>query len=356
MNLMKKYEELMRKCIEEASKYRFEVMPNPMVAAIIYDEKNDSEIALGVHKKYGEHHAERDAILNNQECDFSDKTLIVNLEPCSHSGKTPPCADLIIEKGFKKVVIGMLDPNPLVSGKGILKLQNAGIEVIIDVLKQECEELNKVFIKNITTKMPFVTIKTATTLDSKIATVTSESKWISDETSRQFVQNLRTQHSAILSGSGTVLADNPALTCRIDGARNPARIIIDRQGKISFDYKVFHDNNTKIFLATSNMDRIFPDNVTAIPFSNFNSLFLKLYEHGICSILVETGKATLSAIVKQGLADEIYKFMAPKIFGTGLDFVGEIGVFKINECVNLEFIETKKLNNDILIRAKFINN
>ena len=136
-------------CIKNAAKYRFDVAPNPMVAAIVYDENQDKIISMGVHKKYGENHAERNAILEAQDCDFSDKTLIVNLEPCSHHGNTPPCADLIIEKGFKKVVIGMFDPNPKVSGSGIMKLKNAGIEVVTGVLEDECKELNKVFAQNL---------------------------------------------------------------------------------------------------------------------------------------------------------------------------------------------------------------
>ena len=161
--MMKKYEELMRLCLEQAQKYRFEVAPNPMVGAIVYDEKEDKIISQGVHEKYGENHAERNAILAASDCDFSDKTLIVNLEPCTHQGKTPPCVDLIIEKGFKKVVIGTYDPNPLVCSQGVMKLKNAGIEVITGVLEDECKELNKVFIKNEMTGQEFFLLQTILT-------------------------------------------------------------------------------------------------------------------------------------------------------------------------------------------------
>ena len=352
--MMKKYEELMRLCIESASKYRFEAAPNTMVSAIIYDEREDKIISQGVHRKYGENHAERDAVEKAGDCDFSDKTMIVNLEPCAHQGKTPPCADLIVEKGFKKVVIGTYDPNPLVCGQGILKIKNAGIEVVTGVLEDECKELNKVFIKNVTKKMPYVLVKIATTLDSKIVTAGGESKWITGEASREYVQKLRSQHFAILSGSGTVLADNPALTCRIKGERTPDRVIIDRHGKISFDYQVFRDDGARVFLATNNLNRDFPKNVTPVEFANFRDLFSKLYNSGIYSILVETGKTILTAIIKQEMADELYKFVSPKIFGTGLDFIGNLGVYKINEAYKLKFCDMEKVDEDVLIKAKFL--
>lgn len=352
--MIKKYEELMKICLEEAIKFRFNVALNPMVCAIVYDEANDKIISKGVHKKYGENHAERNAIIEAGDIDFSDKTLIVNLEPCSHQGKTPPCADLIIEKGFKKVVIGMHDPNPLVCSQGAMKLKNAGIEVISGILENECKELNKVFIKNITKKMPYVTVKIATTFDSKIVTTGGESKWVTGEASRAYVQKLRAEHFGILSGSGTVLADNPALTCRIKGERSPERIIIDRHGKIPFDYQVFKDDGVRVFLATHNLERDFPSNVTPVEFANFRDLFAKLYNKGVYSILVETGKTILTTLIKQEMADEIYKFVSPKIFGTGLDFIGNLNVFKINECYKLEFREMEKVEEDILIKAKFL--
>ena len=352
--MIKKYEELMRICLDDAKNYRFETAPNPMVCAIVYDEKEDRIISKGVHKKYGDNHAEVNAIENAGNIDFSDKTLIVNLEPCAHEGKTPPCADLIVRKGFKKVVFGMYDPNPLVCSQGAMKLKNAGIEVIPGILEDECRELNKVFIKNITKKLPYVTIKIATTFDSKIVTAGGESKWITGESAREYVQKLRSKHFGILSGSGTVLADNPALTCRIKGFRSPYRIIIDRHGKIPFDYQVFCDDGVKIFLATNNLERDFPKNVTPVEFANFRDLFSKLYNFGVYSILVETGKTILTALLKQEMADEIYKFCAPKIFGTGMDFVGDLSVFKINEAIKLDFKEMQKIGDDALIRAKFL--
>lgn len=350
---MQKYEALMRKCMEYAVKFRFEVAPNPMVGAIVYDEKKDEIISLGAHKKYGQAHAEVDAINQAIGCDFSDKTLIVNLEPCCHRGKTPPCCDLIIEKGFKKVVIGARDLNPLVSSCGIKKLQEAGIEVVADVLADECVQFNKVFFKNILKKSPFVMAKTAFTLDSKIATSTGESKWITGEASRGVVQKLRSEHFAILSGSGTVLADNPRLNVRLEGAKSPDRIIIDRFGKIPFDYNVFLNDGCRVFLVTKNFERDFPKNVIPVEFENFEQLFLKLYrDFNIFSIFVETGQKTLSAILEENLIDELYCFVAPKIFGAGVDFVSNLGIEKIENALELEFFDVQKVGADILIKSK----
>ena len=174
---MQNYEKYMQKCFELAKMGEGNVSPNPLVGCVVLD-KNGNEISTGYHKKYGESHAERDALLKLAENDAVGGTLIVNLEPCSHYGKTPPCADLIVERGLKKVVIAMRDVNPIVAGNGIKKLQNAGIEIVEGVLEKEAKELNEIFIKNMQEQKLFVSLKTATTLDGKIATKTGSSKWI----------------------------------------------------------------------------------------------------------------------------------------------------------------------------------
>ena len=236
---MNNYNNLMKKCFSLAKKARGKNMPNPFVGAIVYDEEKKEIISFGYHEKYGEAHAEVNAI-KNANGNTKEKTLIVNLEPCSHFGKTPPCADLIIKSGFKKVVIAMIDPNPKVQNNGIRKLKEAGIEVIVGVLEKEAKELNKIFIKNILYKKPYVMLKTATTLDGKIATKTNKSKWITNETSRLEVQKLRSSYQAIMTGTGTVLADNPQLNVRLKGKKSPSRIIFDPNNKLSVDYKVFN--------------------------------------------------------------------------------------------------------------------
>lgn len=348
------YENLMEKCLKAAEPYRFQAAPNPLVGAIIYDEANGKILSTGAHKKYGEPHAEVNAISAlGEDFDFSDKTLIVNLEPCSHFGKTPPCADLIVKKGIKRVVIGTLDPNEKVKGRGVQILKNAGIEVITGVLEDKCKEFNKVFFKNITKKLPYVLIKSAITLDSKIATESGASKWITGEIARGEVQKLRGEFFGIMSATGTILADNPRLNCRIEGKKSPDRIILDRFSKIPFDFNVFKDDGTRVFLFTNNFNGNFPKNVIPLEFSGFLDMFKKLYEYGIYSIFVEGGKTLVTELIKANLADELYLFIAPKIFGKGLDFIGEMGVNSIDEAKKLKFLPPLQFGEDILIRGKF---
>ena len=205
---MKQYDLLMKKCIELAKQAQGETSPNPLVGCIVLNDIGEI-ISTGYHKKYGENHAERDALLKLD--DAKNCTLIVNLEPCSHYGKTPPCADLIIEKGVKRVVYGMKDVNPIVAGNGLKKLIDAGIEVIGPILEDECRKLNEIFIKNQVEHKTFVALKTATTIDGKIATSTNDSKWITSDFAREEVRNIRKRYDAILTSSSTILADNPTM-------------------------------------------------------------------------------------------------------------------------------------------------
>ena len=216
--------EYMKIALELAKKGCGFVNPNPMVGAVIV--KGDEMIGMGYHEKYGNLHAERNAILS---CKKSPKgaTLYVTLEPCCHYGKTPPCTEAIIESGISKVVIGSSDPNPLVQGQGVNILRNNGIKVIENVLKEECDEINKAFFHYIKTKTPYVVMKYAMTIDGKIATYTGKSKWVTGEEARQNVHKDRHKYSAIMVGVGTVLADNPMLNCRIEECKNPIRIICD---------------------------------------------------------------------------------------------------------------------------------
>jgi len=238
------YDKYMKKCIKLALKADGKTLPNPLVGCVVLD-KDGKELSTGYHSAYGMPHAEADALnkLNNDEA--IGATLIVNLEPCSHHGKTPPCVDLIIQKGIKKVVIGMKDPNPLVAGDGIEKCKKAGIEVIENVLYDDSVKLNEVFIKNMTKKSCFVVIKTATTLDGKIATKTGSSKWITSQNARSEVQKIRNRYDAILTTSSTVIADNPSMTCTAKGGKNPIKIILDRELKTDFNSKIYNSSGEK---------------------------------------------------------------------------------------------------------------
>ena len=359
--MLSKYEKLMKKCLVLAKQGEGKVSPNPLVGAIIFDD-DFNIISKGCHAKYGENHAERNAILNTN-CNLKGKSLIVNLEPCSHYGKTPPCADLIIQRGIKKVIIGMIDPNPIVSGNGIKKLKQAGIEVLTGILEDECKILNEIFIKNQTQNLPFITIKTATTLDGKIATKTGNSKWITDEFSRNEVQKLRNKYDAILTSSSTVLIDNPSLTCRLKNGKNPIRIIIDTNLKTSPEANVYKNDGTKVIIITTE-NRKNHDNIKYIQCPSKNSMIdlaqavKLLYNEGIKSILVEAGAKLNNAFIQENIADKLIQFIAPKILSDNTAFSFSEGCSRKNilECNDLKLLSTKKLKSDIMVVGYFCKN
>ena len=346
----KKYEKLMRRCFSLAKRSKGKNMPNPYVGAIVYDEIEDKIISEGYHKEYGKAHAEVNAI-KNAKGNTKNKTIIVSLEPCSHFGKTPPCADLIIKSGFKKAVVALVDVNPKVRMNGIKKLQEAGIEVVLGVLEKEAQELNKVFIKNILTKKPYVMLKTATTLDSKIATEEKKSKWITNEKSRNYVQKLRSEYQAIMSASGTILADNPRLNVRLKNKKSPTRIIFDPNNKIPLNYNVFKADGARIILINNSKIEV-PNYIEKISFTNFDELFKKLYEMKIYSMMVESGAGFNSELLKNNEVDEINQFVAPKIFGSGMNFVQNLVCKEVDDCIKLKDIKIKKFDDDILINGK----
>lgn len=289
------YENYMTKCIQLAHSGEGNVSPNPLVGCVVLD-KDGNEISTGYHAKYGENHAERDALLKLKNGEEKGGTLIVNLEPCSHYGKTPPCTDLIIERGIKRVVIGMRDVNPKVDG--IKKLKSAGIEVIDGVLEKECKQLNEIFIKNMTQNKPFIAIKTATTLDGKIATSNGSSKWITSENARHEVKKIRNRYDAIMTTSATILADNPTMEHR-------KKIILDRELKIDSTAKIYQSGEIHVY--NKNNTPVI-DNKLDLEF-----IFNYAYEQGIKSILIESGGILNGEALK--FADKIYHFIAPKITG-----------------------------------------
>ncbi|MBQ9688124.1 bifunctional diaminohydroxyphosphoribosylaminopyrimidine deaminase/5-amino-6-(5-phosphoribosylamino)uracil reductase RibD [bacterium] len=310
---------LMRKCIRLARKGEGMTSPNPMVGCVVLD-KNGKIIATGYHKKYGDKHAEADALSKIEK--GAGDTLVVNLEPCSHFGKTPPCADLIIEKGIKRVVVGMRDVNPIVAGNGIKKLKSAGIEVFEGVLEDECRKLNEVFIKNMTEKRAFVALKTATTLDGKIAAYNGDSKWITSEKARQHVQKIRNMYDAILTSSTTVINDNPQMTCRINPKKDLVKIVVDRELKTDFSMEIYKQGRVLVAVDEElKLDKDFeaPTNVELIKCKCHNKkldieeLLQKAYEQGIRSVLVEAGGKLNGEFVERRLVDKIYQFVAPKI-------------------------------------------
>lgn len=346
---MADYIKLMRKCLILAKKGRGNVSPNPMVGCVVLD-KTENIISTGYHHKYGKNHAERDALLKLKNGEEKGGTLIVNLEPCSHYGKTPPCADLIVERGLKKVIIGCKDNNPKVNGGGIEKLKKAGIEVEIGILESECRKLNEVFFTDHEQKRIFVALKTATTIDGKISTKTGDSKWITSENSRNYAKKLRTYYDAILTSSSTVLADNPSM-------KHKLKVVLDRKLKTDFNSNIYKQGNV-IVITEENTAKKMPDNIELItcPVKNeefdLEALLKILYNQGIKSIFVECGEKLAGNFVQHNLVDKIYQFIAPKILNDNAGrscFGGKESIKLISGCKNYNVYSLKKIGTDVLI-------
>ncbi len=353
----------MKRALELAKLGEGYTSPNPLVGAVIV--KKGKIIGEGYHEKHGENHAEVNAFLNAKE-NVKGADMFVTLEPCSHQGKTPPCADRIVKEGINRVFIGMKDPNPLVAGRGIEILEKNGIEVKSGVLEKEAKELNEIFIKYITKNKPFCILKTAMSLDGKIATSTGDSKWISNEKSRNHVHQLRHRVSGIMVGIGTVLADDPMLTTRLENkkGKDPHRIIVDTEGKIPLDSKILNlKSDSKTIIATT--EKISSEKIRSLedkdaevvisPLKNnkvdLNYLFDYLAKMGIDSILVEGGSTLNESLLKENLIDKVITFIAPKIIGGSnakTPVAGE-GFKYVKDAVNLENIKTKYFDEDIMI-------
>ena len=328
-------EQYMRMCFELAKQGEGSVLPNPMVGCVVLD-KNGNMVSKGYHKKYGENHAERDALLKMQNNEAEGGTLYVNLEPCSHYGKTPPCVDLIIERKIKKVVIAMRDPNPKVDG--LSKLREAGIEVVEGVLEEEAKFLNRVFIKNITQKLPYVVLKTATTMDGKIATKTGDSKWITSDEARKEVYRMREEFDCILTSSNTVIADNPTMAHKF-------KCVLDKDNRTSKDAKIYQQG--EIYVANGVNTPLKDGNL------DLRAVLDELYRRGVCTVFVECGGKLAGAFLRENLIDEIYQFIAPKIVNDNLAkscFDGE-NVEKIADCKKFRIYETQLIDNDVLIKT-----
>lgn len=337
------------------------VSPNPLVGCVI--TRNDKIIGAGFHAKYGEEHAEINAINSSQES-LEGATLYVNLEPCSHYGNTPPCVDRIINEKIKRVVIGTLDINPVVNGKGIKKLKSAGIEVKAGVLEKECEELNKFFFKYIAKKLPYITLKAATTLDGKIADVNAKSEWISSEESRKYVHSLRNKYDAVLIGANTALIDNPLLTVRHIEGRNPWRVVLDPELKLPVDLSLFRknfDQRTIIVLCEKGLKKkrkltqlensgvkIIEAKRSDNNFINLKSLIRELAKINITSLLVEGGSKILTSFIKEKLFDDLILFISPKMLGDGVSVVQNLGISSIKKTLNMKLKKCDVLDNDIV--------
>lgn len=373
VNIMEQEENYMRYALELAKKGIGYVNPNPLVGAVLV--KENQIIGEGYHKKFGGLHAEREAFQNTKES-ANGATLYVTLEPCCHYGKTPPCTDVIIESGVSKVVIGCSDPNPKVAGKGIEQLKKHGIQVQVGVLRKECEELNRIFFHYIKTKTPYVLMKYAMTLDGKIATVIGESKWITGEKAREEVQRTRHQYSAIMVGIGTVIKDDPSLTCRIPNGKNPIRIICDTNLKIPLHSKVVQTaKEVETWIVTCKQERnrekemvLKEAGCTLLSFSPkkqekegenkmgipLKELMEELGKRGVDSVLLEGGAELNASALKEGIVNRVQAYIAPTLFGgkEGKTPIGGMGVFQVEQGIHLKEVTIKNIGRDYVIEGE----
>jgi diaminohydroxyphosphoribosylaminopyrimidine deaminase/5-amino-6-(5-phosphoribosylamino)uracil reductase len=357
----------MQQAMDLAIRAQGRTNPNPMVGAVIV--KDGQVIGTGYHKQAGTPHAEVHA-LNAAGAQALGATLYVTLEPCSHFGKTPPCADALIRAGIKRVVVATSDPNPQVAGKGIGKLRQAGIEVDLGVLQHEAACLNEVFFKYIQTGLPFVALKTAMTLDGKIASRSGDSQWITGDDSRHYVHQLRNIYEAILVGIGTLLKDDPRLNTRleIENTRDPVRIIIDTNLDLppaSNIARTSHEQRTLVFCSTNiNKERkgrledlgieIIRLDIDSdlIPLETVIKILGKM---GICSLLVEGGGEINAYLLQHQLIDKVYWFLAPKIIGgrQAPSPIGGQGIELMKDALELKTMEIKRFARDFLITGYF---
>jgi diaminohydroxyphosphoribosylaminopyrimidine deaminase/5-amino-6-(5-phosphoribosylamino)uracil reductase len=358
-------ETFMKRAIALAGKGERFVSPNPMVGAVIV--KEGRIIGEGWHRKYGGCHAEVDAIRRATE-PVDGATVYVNLEPCCHHGKTPPCVDTLLDRRFRRVVIGSIDPNPRVCGGGAEALRNRGIDVTVGVLAEECRRLNARFFKFMETGLPFITLKFAQTLDGRIATATGDARWISCTESLRFAHHLRAVHDAVLVGAGTVEADDPELTVRSVKGRIPLRVVADSALRLPTQAKVFQDQQRAktLVAATSRREpakeaQFAKMGVEVLPVEengqgggvDLKDLFRQLGSRNISSILVEGGSGIITSILRERLADRILIIVAPKILGRGTASVGDLDIRRMEDSLPLKFDAVRRRGADVVIEASF---
>lgn len=358
-------EQFMREALGLAAQARGRTSPNPMVGSVVV--KEGRVIGRGYHVRAGASHGEVMA-LEDAGADAKGATLYVTLEPCCHYGRTPPCTKTIIAAGIRRVVAGMRDPNPLVSGRGLDELRQAGLEITLPVLEAEAAALNEVFVKYITTKRPFVLLKVASSLDGKIATVTGESRWITNERSRLLVHQLRDQVDAIMVGINTVLRDDPLLTTRLPGGggHDPLRIIVDSRLRLPHEARVLTASmSASTFIATTpeapaEKRRQLEASGAKIlvvegsgPGVPLGPLMDQLGALQVTSILLEGGGELHSSALRAGIVDKVLFFIAPKILGgrTAPPAIGGEGFARLEEAVTLERMQIKPLDSDLLIEG-----
>ncbi len=362
-SMMKNSEILMKLTIQLAKRGRGRVSPNPLVGALIV--KNGSIISEGYHKKAGTEHAEVVAIKKALK-KVKGSTMYVNLEPCCHFGKTPPCTETIIKAGIKEVFIAAQDPNPLVSGKGINRLKKSGIKVFCGILENEAKELNEFYFTYIIKGRPFIILKIAQTIDGKIADIYGNSKWITNEYARRKVHSLRNEVDAILTGIGTVKKDNPEFTPRLTRKlKEPLRIVLDSNLSISQNARIVREGTIVATLSNNHMRKkksLKNKGVRVWEVQgdengiNINKVLKRAYQEKITSILVEAGRSVSSSFLKGHLVDKIYIFISNKILGAGIHSFEKLDFEKLEDALLIENISFEHFKENFLVKGYVYRN
>jgi diaminohydroxyphosphoribosylaminopyrimidine deaminase/5-amino-6-(5-phosphoribosylamino)uracil reductase len=340
--------------------------PNPQVGAVIV--RHGKIVGTGYHKVAGADHAEIVA-LRHAGARARGATLYITLEPCSHQGRTPPCTGALIRAGIKEVVCGIQDPNPIVAGRGFRQLRRAGIKVRVGVLEKECRALIEAFAKYITRRMPYVTLKLAATLDGRIAAASGDARWISGENSRHAVHRLRNEVDAILVGFGTVEADDPLLTCRIAGGRNPWRVVLDSRLRIPSAAKLLRlpDARKTVIATGANAAparrrelEALGVQVWRLPLKkkqvSWRALLRELARHGIVSVMIEGGGETAASALKEKVVDKIVFFYAPKILGgDALPMIEQLGIPRVTKAVAVKDLRISRSGDDLMVTGYLSN-
>ena len=331
-----------QRAINLALKAKGQTSPNPIVGAVVV--KKNKIIAEGFHKKAGSDHAEIVALKKLRKGQAKGATLYVTLEPCCHKEKrTPPCVEAILAAGFRCVVVGTLDPNPKVSGKGIRYLRKGGVSVTTGVLEKECRDLNFAYNKWIKTGLPFVTLKVASTLDGKIVDASGNSKWITGEKSRRLVHHMRSEVDAILVGAGTVRKDNPLLNVRLPRykGKQPMAVIVAGKKSLPKNLKLFKVKNRTVLVEQNKKGRV-----------DLKALLKKLGQAGVTHLMVEGGGAIFSSFLKEKLVDRLCLFLAPKLLGDqAKGWLPALKPRNLKDALELDNISVKTLGDDILIEG-----
>ncbi|HHP7239184.1 bifunctional diaminohydroxyphosphoribosylaminopyrimidine deaminase/5-amino-6-(5-phosphoribosylamino)uracil reductase RibD [Longibacter sp.] len=375
------HEHWMQRCLDLARRGAGTVSPNPLVGAVLVSAGGEC-LAEGWHEQFGGPHAEANAIAlaleRHGEEALRSATLYVNLEPCSHHGKTPPCTDRVLEAGIPRLVVGTIDPFPAVKGRGIRRLREHGVDVQLGVMEHACARLNEPFFHHVRTGRPLVTLKVAQTVDGRVATTSGDSRWISGTAARTLVHRWRAEMDAVLVGSGTARSDDPRLTVRhVDGPQ-PRRLVLDRQGTLSPDLRLFSDDHVARTTVVTAEDKTLPyenrltgggGRVLRVPQTaeqhlDLRALLHRLGKNGpstepgesrtprpVQSLLVEAGPGLSTALFQQDLVDRYFCFIAPKVSGQGTPVTGELGTREMRDALTFAETRWEPIGEDMLLRA-----